>query len=223
MKIELENILIKLSQRRPIFHSEADFQHELAHEIRCAHPDFRYRLEMPRPKKVDATKPEARGAIDIAVYDGSGGPCLFLELKYKTRRCNESFENEDFNLAGHGASSWGQYDVIKDIRHIENLKKLYPSADCAVVALTNDRNYWETVPGANSAYRDFSLHDGANLSGIREWRPQGTDAQIAEIMGRQRARSGALGLSGTYNVQWQQYSERLGLRYLILEAAPTVG
>jgi hypothetical protein len=43
--ITLENTLPSLSRERPIFHSEADFQHALAWHIHPRHPDTRVRLE----------------------------------------------------------------------------------------------------------------------------------------------------------------------------------
>jgi len=45
--IQIEPVLASLSVRRPIFHSEADLQHELAHELRVHDPSLALRLEYP--------------------------------------------------------------------------------------------------------------------------------------------------------------------------------
>jgi hypothetical protein len=220
MKIDLERILLQLSERRTIFHSEADFQHELAHEIRCVHPDLRYRLEWPRPRKDELKGPKTnRGAIDIAVLEKSGSPKLFLELKYKTQYLNRTVDGENFLLANHGAGDWGQYDIIKDLCHVEFLKKLYPAATCAVITLTNSTTYWNTAPRSNSAYKKFSLHNGRRLSGTLEWQFEGSEEDRAQKLSNQKSRAEPLRLSGTYDVMWKSYSPEL--KFLILEAENT--
>ena len=50
--IHLYDVLRSLSCQRPIFHSEADFQHALAWLIHLQHPDAIVRLEYrPLPQK----------------------------------------------------------------------------------------------------------------------------------------------------------------------------
>lgn len=43
--INMNKVLSTLSVKRPIFHSEADFQHSLAWEIREHYPESEIRLE----------------------------------------------------------------------------------------------------------------------------------------------------------------------------------
>ena len=45
--IVIEDLLAKLARRRPVFCSEADFQHELAYEIQKSDPSLNVRLEWP--------------------------------------------------------------------------------------------------------------------------------------------------------------------------------
>ncbi len=47
----LHKLMADLAAHRPIFHSEADFQHALAWQIHEAMPDCEIRLEWPYPKK----------------------------------------------------------------------------------------------------------------------------------------------------------------------------
>lgn len=45
--IDIEQVLKELAKKRPVFHSEADFQHALAWEIQITYPDANIRLEKP--------------------------------------------------------------------------------------------------------------------------------------------------------------------------------
>ena len=46
---DLAAALTALAERRPVFHSEADFQHELAWLVRERYSDVGVRLERPVP------------------------------------------------------------------------------------------------------------------------------------------------------------------------------
>ena len=47
MMLDIHQVMADLANRRPVFHSEADFQHELALEIRRVWVDCPIRLEFP--------------------------------------------------------------------------------------------------------------------------------------------------------------------------------
>ena len=49
MHIDMEELLGKIASRRKIFHSEKDFQMEIAYEIRVKYPEYRIRLEYVPP------------------------------------------------------------------------------------------------------------------------------------------------------------------------------
>ena len=49
--IDIHNLIANLSKQRPIFHSEADFQHALAWQIHKTMPDCKIRLELPYRKE----------------------------------------------------------------------------------------------------------------------------------------------------------------------------
>jgi hypothetical protein len=59
--IEIDTVMARLAQRRPLFCSEADFQHELAYDLRRSDPDVNVRLEYPLGAGL-------RGAIDILLF-----------------------------------------------------------------------------------------------------------------------------------------------------------
>lgn len=66
-----------LARKRPLFHSEADFQHALAWLLHEQWPQARIRLEYP------FTLNEKRCYLDVFVQQGEQQ--LAIELKYKTR------------------------------------------------------------------------------------------------------------------------------------------
>ena len=75
-----EDFFRALSASRPVFHSEADFQHALAWLIHQQSPESNIRLEY-RPPWLDV-----RAYLDILIEDAAGMHAI--ELKYKTRRAS---------------------------------------------------------------------------------------------------------------------------------------
>ena len=85
--MDLNRILQSLAARRPIFHSEADFQHALAWELDNKAPGSEVRLEF-RPF------PEERFYLDIWLR--GAGEALAIELKYLTRALDVEVNGERF-------------------------------------------------------------------------------------------------------------------------------
>src|SRR5687767_6681187 len=100
----------RLAVLRPIFHSEADFQHALAWQIREERPDLTIRLEYRSPHL------DQRGYIDLWVTDGNES--LGVELKYKTRARKEEVNGETFDLLNQSAQDIGRYDTLRDIERL---------------------------------------------------------------------------------------------------------
>lgn len=74
--VGLNEAMLNLASRRPIFHSEADFQHALAWELQKRFPDSEIRLEF-RPF------PHERFYLDV--WCRSAEESFAIELKYLTR------------------------------------------------------------------------------------------------------------------------------------------
>src|SRR5206468_1234798 len=108
--IDIDDLMACLAKRRPIFHSEADFQHELAWEARLRAPDVLVRLEQPFPGR-------ASGAIDLILRRGR--VVHAIELKYLTAGFEGEHAAENFRLKNHGAQDIRRYDVCKDIERME--------------------------------------------------------------------------------------------------------
>ena len=125
-----------LARERPVFHSEADFQHALAWHIHERTPGTQVRLEFnPFPCE--------KLYLDIYLRDA-----VAIELKYKTKKAELTHNNEAFSLKGQAAQDCGRYDFIQDVRRLERVvnDSAAPARVGFAVFLTNDPLYWE-CPG----------------------------------------------------------------------------
>lgn len=130
----ISQILQSLAALRPIFHSEADFQHTLAWELQKRYPEASLRLEYPI-ETLDAIM-----CLDILFALPT--KAFAIELKYKTRRLACTANNEQFYLRNHGAQDIGRYEVIKDIQRLETMQRVRPNTKGCLIFLTNDSSYW---------------------------------------------------------------------------------
>src|SRR6185437_6665932 len=99
---DIETTLKHLAGDRPIFHSEADFQHALAWKIHELYPHAYIRLEVPSGNS------DRRERIDIVVANGTQK--VAIELKYKKRAIKAVVNREKFALTNDGAQDIGRYD-----------------------------------------------------------------------------------------------------------------
>lgn len=190
MDLKIPAVFKELAARRPVFHSEADMQHELAWHLRETYPGLRVRLEYPRGSPL-------RGAIDLFVQNEH--EAMALELKYLCRRFSCSFNDEIFYLKQQGAQDVRRYDVLKDVWRLETFCGTHPKVHAAVLVLSNDPSFWKG-PNSGRAYSAaFSLREGRDVSGKLEW-AEGTG------VGTKRGRENSLELLGCYGLQWEDYS-----------------
>ena len=157
--LDVPTLMTALARRRPLFHSEADFQHALAWLIHESHPHAQVRLELPR--RIAGR----RAHVDVWVVDKQGA--VAIELKYLTRALTARVDGETFELLDQAAQDLGRYDVIKDVWRIETLVVEGAARRGVVIALTNDSGYW-AEPRALAApnYDAFRLHEGRRISGV---------------------------------------------------------
>ncbi len=213
MTLDIHALMQELSQSRPIFHSEADFQHALAWKIREVMPDSQIRLEYPfrhdgNPMYLDIWLPTERMAI---------------ELKYLSRRLEQEYEGEHFALKDQSAHDVRRYDFLKDVQRLESVVEHAEQSTRGGVAvlLTNDSAYsksptsrWETTNDAA-----FRLHEGRKATGNLVWSER-------TGQGTMKGREDPIRLSGSYTTHWRDYS-RLGesnnkrFRYVAVEIQPT--
>lgn len=182
-------VLNRPAGKRPVFHSEADFQFAFAWEAKGLHPHLEVRLE---------THPQPEVRLDLELIDASGAG-LAIELKYMTRLWAGSVRGETYALKNHGASDLGGYDVVKDVVRVERFVAARPGWTGLVIALTNEPGYWRSPGHGRPTNADaFRLYDGSTLSGERRWGPN--------TGGTAKGRETPLALQAVHPLQWVDYS-----------------
>ena len=211
MTLDIASVMESLSRERPIFHSEADFQHAMAWRIREMLPECQPRLEFPfSPESPSPTK---RLKLDIWLE----GARIAIELKYKTQKLNLRFHGECFALRNQSAQDIGRYDFISDIDRLEQItENPLPATAGFAVMLTNDPLYWKQARGEDTANdAAFHLKDGRTIEGEMAWSNRAA-------AGTTKDREKPLRLKGRYKANWRNYWDfREGthseFRYLAVE------
>lgn len=188
---EIPAILAALAIRRPVFHSEADFQHAIAWELQLADMDADIRLE----KQVSASG--TRVHLDLLVR--GAGYELAIELKYKTRAVSHEHGGETYALRNQAAQDLGRHDFVKDVRRLETYTADNPGSVGYAILLTNDQTYWKQTKKLAAVDSQFRVHDGRVLHGSAKW---ASDAGA----GTTHKRDVTIDLSGTYQLSWCDYS-----------------
>lgn len=196
----LNDVMAKLCQHRPVFHSEADLQHSFARVLWELAPDVHSRLEVPQ-RVVGKTEyldllclgPESRTAI---------------EFKYFTRSWTGTTGTpaEDYALKAHGATDLARLHFVRDIARLERFCRRSDQNGLALM-LTNEASLWTPpAPGRRRTRDDdFRIHHGRELAGTLLWAEGAYEPNTCR-------------LRGTYDLTWNAYSEQDGaggeFRYL---------
>ena len=188
---DIHNLMADLSQQRPIFHSEADFQHALAWQIHKAIPNCEIRLEMPYRVS------QGNWYLDIWLQTME----IAIELKYRTKRMEGEKDGEYFLLKDHSGYPQGRYDFLKDIQRLERVVADRKAKSGFAVLLTNESNFWKPPRRGweTTIDTDFRLHEGQKVKGELGWAEQASS-------GTTEGREGPIRLKGSYNLNWQDYS-----------------
>jgi hypothetical protein len=189
--LDIHLLMKQLSRERPIFHSEADFQHALAWALHGAFPDGSIRLEMPFVI--------AKNALHLDLLFVRAGSTIAIELKYKTRGLTVQIGPERFALADQSAQDLARYDLAKDIQRLERIVADRPAAKGWVIFLTNDSAYWKLPASRETIDASFRIHEAHNLEGRLAWAP-GASA------GTTKGREAPILLIGKYPMIWHDYS-----------------
>lgn len=211
--IDIADIVRRLSELRPTFHSEADLQHSIAWLIHERFPAANIRLEVPVVTHLGTLY------VDILVH--LLGRTHVIELKYKTRALTTNIDGETFRLQSHVALPLGRYDVLKDLQRVESVSMLGDTYFGTIVFLTNESAYWSAPRLGTETSAEFSLGDGRELHGRMEWTARASD-------GTKKKREEPIVLSGNYEVDWQEYSSVQSdsysrFRFLVLDVADDQG
>jgi hypothetical protein len=149
MDLDLSAALLSLSQRRRVFHSEADFRFALAWQIHLADPGLDVRLEVPLSKSE---------SLDLLVIGSSVADSVAFELKYPTRAWRGIERDERYDVKNHSALDHRRYDILKDVHRVERFVAGHPGSSGFVVIITNDSGYW--VPSTGYDLR-MTTHSGS--------------------------------------------------------------
>ena len=161
--LDIETIMRALARDRPLFHSEADFQHALAWRMHEAMPDSGIRLEYKPPGK--------RIYLDLWL-ERIG---VAIELKYRTRKpalkrkLALEHNGEAFELRNQSANDISRYDFMKDIQRLESLSGIPRAKAGFAIFLTNDHLYWNEPARRDTVDASFHMNEGRQLRGEMAW------------------------------------------------------
>ena len=201
--IELvEQAMERMAHGRPVFHSEADFQHALAWQIQLDQPAASIRLE----RRMSTTP---RLELDLLVEHA--GRTLAVELKYPRAALTIELGDEAYDLR-LGAPDVESYAVVKDVWRLERLVREGVADEGCALVLSNHRGIWEPSSTGRETLGDaFRLTDGAVISGLCAWRPTEKTWPGKPIE-----------LAGSYELRWRDYATVPGhrgarsFRYLLI-------
>lgn len=194
--LDVNELMKDLASRRPVFHSEADFQLALAWHMHEVNPDVPVRLEWP----VELPESGKRIYVDLWLPGGN----VAVELKYRTRKLEIEHDGEIFALRNQGAQDLSRYDFVKDIERLEQLSQS-DFADVQAgfaIMLTNDHLYWKepTPNGKPTNGAEFRLHESRTIEGKMEWPPKASPGTI-------KGREDRIDLKASFPLRWRDYSE----------------
>lgn len=214
----VEEVLNSLSGKEKPYLSEAQFQFELAWELKKKlGEEVNILLEYTSCAR-KATKDSKRKRFESDIILATENDYIVIELKYKTKKA----EINGVNLTQQAGQPGTKYDYLWDIHRIELLMKqdsddydYYLDKDCLggfAIFLTNDPSYWKEAKTGESAY-NFSLHEDSEKNAREElnW----PDEEKAWIKSRP-----AFSLNNTYTMKWEKfmsYGEEKEFKYLITE------
>ncbi|MBF0309449.1 MAG: hypothetical protein HQL56_07980 [Magnetococcales bacterium] len=189
-KQNIDEWLLELSKKRPIFHSEADFQHALACFLYERYSDARIRLERP----VSGT-----AAVDIWMeYENI---IYIIELKYPKRKGRffpDVDGGEEFNFP-EGSRDDGRFGILNDLSRVEWFVDQKQAQVGIVICITNDPLYWNGSRRGNDM--KFALKEGHEITGNLAW---------AEKAAAKTKAKGSLKIHGKYIASWTDYSRNAG-------------
>ncbi|MGA8220773.1 MAG: hypothetical protein WB780_03900 [Candidatus Acidiferrales bacterium] len=189
--LEIDELIVALSKARPVFHSEADFQHSFAWQLHLQHPTAQIRLE--------TVFSSALGRLHLDMFCQIADQSYAFELKYKTRAASITLGQETFRLQNHGAQPLGRYDFLRDLMRLEAVTAGSQAIRGYAILLTNDSAYWCNPRGIAGTSDAFSLHDGRVLSGELNWSARAST-------GTKRNREEPIRLTARYSPEWRDYS-----------------
>ncbi len=187
-RVRLPEVMAHLAARRPVFHSEADFQFAFAQSVADIDTTINIRLEVPQ-------RAARRTYVDLVC---SADQRTLIEFKYVTRAWTgtDGLTEEVFNLRSHAAMDLARLYFLHDVTRLEGWTADRTATNGFAVLLTNASALWEPAIREDTNDAAFRLHEGQTLTGSLTW---GTPEHPYERNNRL--------LRGTYTTNWQDYSQ----------------
>ena len=204
--LDIHSIMRGLAEKRPIFHSEADFQFALAWHIKETLLDCEVRLEWnPFPDE------NLRLDMWLPTYSTA------IELKYPVAEpLNICHDGERF-IPRKRRTPHSRYGFVKDIGRIERMIANNKVERGFAVLLTNHPGFWKrpTSRWQDTDSAAFRLHEDMKLQGTLRWKPGSSHLKT-------KTRRDPICLRRTYSVRWDDYWDfecggKSLLRYLAVE------
>lgn len=205
-EVSLPEVMARLQQDRPVFHSERDLQHSFARVLWEMAPKIQSRLE------VRQNAPDASGAeyLDLLCIGPSARTAI--EFKYFTTQWTGTAGHppEEYALKSHAATDLARLGFVTDITRLERFGDR-PDQNGLALLITNAVGLWMPPKQGGTRDHEFRLHEGRTLTGQLHW--GGGDYE-----------PNTRTLRGTYPLNWQPYSLQGGprgeFRYLAVSVAP---
>jgi hypothetical protein len=217
---QLGNILESLSKRRPIFHSEADFQHELAIELKIE--GFSCRLE--RPVSVKYNGKEVTAYVDILAKCNNGEKWTAIELKYVTVKLDYTHGGERFTLANNWGPNLSRFDCLADWLRVSKIVESRHAENGYSIYLTNSEKAWsDNIMRLGNLGAAFSIHGGREIcaNDQMDW-PKGI--KLSSVSDKRLNPYAPIVAPSNQVIKWVEYSNFAVsngiLKYLILSPDP---
>jgi hypothetical protein len=205
-EVPLTEVIDRLREDRPVFHSEADLQHSFARALWELAPEIQSRLEV-RQHAPDAT---GREYLDLLCIGPSARTAI--EFKYFTAQWTGTASPvpEQYALKSHENDDVARHRFVSDIARLERFGNR-PDQNGLALLITNAVGLWTPSKRDGTRDRDFRIHEGRTLAGELLWGggdyPRNTRT-----------------LRGSYSLNWQPYSlqaePRGEFRYLAVFTDP---
>ncbi len=197
--MDIKVILKKLSEKRSVFHMEADFQLALFREI----------AEVLGTSK-DIYLEHLEGGKHIDIYIKNENMDTALEIKYKTTFNKKIIcpkTNEVFRLKKQSGQTYSRYDFWHDIERLQELVGTGNGKKRGfVLFLTNDKSYWDPRYGA--VENDFKTSHGRIFE------------RGSVLTGNIKGKNKSVKIDYNYKINWEPYGEDGILKYLLVAIPP---
>ena len=220
-RTDIEECMRILAGERPGFHSEADFQHELAMGLRKEGRSVR--LEVPTKITLNAVA-DLKSEVDIVIRERE--EVTVIELKYVTMEDSINHGGEDFNLGKNWGTNLSRFDCLADLHRVEAMKSSPLGAKRGFsIFLTNAEDAWTArAPGKPIMAEEFRIHEGHRLvPGSLDWNPP--SPSVGSVSKKRLHPFSPIQISAEQSCIWRDYSNvtntkggNLQFRYLLLEA-----